>query len=479
MAVLSHLEPKNVFSYFEQLCAIPHGSGNTKAISDYLAAFARERGLEHYQDELNNIIIIKPATPGYENAPAVILQGHMDMVCDVAPGCTKDMTKEGLDLVVEGDVVRAEGTTLGGDDGIAVAMALAILDSTTLSHPRLEVVITSDEEVGMVGAAGLDVSPLQARTLISLDSDTEDVLFVGCAGGNMSHLTMPLTRAAYEGTALTITVGGLLGGHSGVEIDLGRGNAIMLLGRVLRAVQKRTDLRIISAVCSSRENAIPSTASAVLSVMDETAARSVCSELDTVFKAELRTADPGVTVSVSAGENTLPMDKEATNKLLCLLTCAPNGIQVMSADMPGLVQTSLNLGSLTCSADSLTAGFCLRSSVDTQTDMMVDRLESLAIQLGGTLEVSAAYPGWAYRPDSPLRKLMTEVYVDQYGHEPQVKAVHAGAECGLFVGKIPGLDCLCFSPTLTGLHTYHEKMYIGSVQRVWAVVTKALRKMRI
>ena len=478
MAVLEHLEPKRVFSFFEQICAIPHGSGNTKAISDYLVDFAKARGLEHYQDELNNVILIKPATPGYEAAPAVILQGHMDMVCDVAPGCAKDMTREGLDLAVDGDVIYAKGTTLGGDDGIAVAMALAILDSDTLAHPRLEVVLTVDEEIGMLGAAGLDVSPLQGRTLISLDSDTEDTLFAGCAGGNMSYLTMPVSRAPYDGTALAISVGGLLGGHSGVEIDLGRGNANMLLGRVLRAVQKKTELRIISVSGGSRENAIPSAACAQVAVSDEAAARAVCAELDAAFKAELATTDPGVAVSVSAAGFAEPMDEASTNKIVCLLTCAPNGIQVMSADMPGLVQTSLNLGTLNCTESALTAGFCLRSSVDTQTQMLVDRLETLAAQLGGTLEVTGAYPGWAFRPDSPLRKKMAEVYVEQFGHEPKVLAVHAGAECGLFVGKLPGLDCLCISPNMTGLHTYHEKLYIASTQRIWALVTEVLRRMK-
>lgn len=294
----------------------------------------------------------------------------------------------------------------------------------------------------------------------------------------MSCITIPFARAPFDGTAMTITVGGLLGGHSGVEIDLGRGNANMLLGRVLRAAQKKTDLRVIHISGGSRENAIPSTASAVVAAADAGTLRAVCAELDAVFKAELSTTDPGVCVSVGCAEHAPPMDEASTNKIVCLLTCAPNGIQVMSADMPGLVQTSLNLGTLACKADSLTAGFCLRSSVDTQTQMMVDRLEVLAEQLGGTLEVTGAYPGWAFRPDSPLRKKLIEVYVEQYGHEPKVTAVHAGAECGMFVGKLPGLDCLCISPTMTGLHTYHEKLYIGSVQRVWALVTEVLRRMK-
>ena len=352
------------------------------------------------------------------------------------------------------------------------------LDSDTLAHPRLEVVLTVDEEIGMLGAMGLDVSPLRARTLISLDSDTEDTLFVSCAGGNMSHLTVPIARAPFDGAPMTITVDGLQGGHSGVEIHLGRGNANMLLGRVLRAVQKKTDLRVVTVSGGSRENAIPAAASAVVAAADEEAVRAVCAELDAIFKTELATTDPGVTVSISGAETGEPMDEASTGRVVFLLTCAPDGIQVMSADMPGLVQTSLNLGTVACDAGFLTAGFCLRSSVDTQTQMLVDRLEILAAQLGGTLEVSGAYPGWKFRPDSPLRELMTKVYVEQYGHEPKILAVHAGAECGLFSGKLPGLDCLCISPNMTGLHTYHEKLYIGSVQRVWALVTEVLRRMK-
>ena len=478
MAVLEHLEPKKVFSYFEEIAAIPHGSGNIQAISDYLVDFAVAHGLEHHRDAMNNVIIIKEATPGYEGAEPVILQGHMDMVCDLAPDCTKNMETEGLDLACTEEYIYAQGTTLGGDDGIAVAMTLAILDSDDLSHPRLEVVLTVDEEIGLLGAMGLDVSPLTAKRLISLDSETEDTIFVSCAGGNVSRLTMPLTRAPYEGTPLALSVGGLLGGHSGVEIHLGRGNAIQILGRVLAAAARETKLRIVTVNGGARENAIPSEARAVVLAKDPAAVTALCARMDALLKAELATPDPGVTVTVQPAQGGLALDEETTRRVLFLLACAPNGVQVMSPDIPELVQTSLNLGTLVCGEDSLDAGFSLRSSVDTQMQMLVERLELLAAQLGGTLEVSGQYPGWPFRPDSPLRELMTQVYVEQFGREPKIKAVHAGAECGVFSGKIPGLDCLCISPDMTGLHTYHEKLYIASTQRIWNLVIETLKRMK-
>lgn len=479
MSVLEHLEPTRVFTFFEQICAIPHGSGNTKAISDYLTAFARERGLEHYQDALNNVIIIREATAGYEDAPAVILQGHMDMVCAKAPDCTKDMEAEGLDLVVDGDTVYAKGTSLGGDDGVAVAIALAILDDDSLPHPRVEAVFTVDEETGMYGAFGLDVSPLRGRTMINIDSDMEGVFTVSCAGGNESRCIIPVSRAAFDGTVLKITVNGLKGGHSGVEIDQGRGNANMLLGRILRAVEKKTELRI-GAVCGGqKDNAIPTDATALVAVKDTDAAKSVCLSMQDVLREELRVTDPDVSVSVMPGTCELPMDLASTGRVICLLTCAPNGIQAMSADIPGLVQTSLNLGVLTSTEDQVMASFCVRSSLDSQKQMLVDRLEALASQLGGRLEVAGDYPGWAYLADSPLRDTMVQVFTEQYGHAPRVEAIHAGVECGLFAGKIPGLDCVCIGPDLTDIHTCREKLHIASLQRTWALVVEVLRRMKL
>ena len=478
MAVLEHLEPKGVFHYFEELCAIPHGSSNTKEVSNWLMAFAEERELEAYQDELNNVVIIKEATPGYEAAPAVILQGHMDMVCEKAPDCCKDMEKEGLDLAVDGDTVYAVGTTLGGDDGIAVAMAMAILDSRELQHPRVEAVFTVDEEIGMLGAAGLDVSMLQGRRLLNLDSEEEGVFTVSCAGGNMTRCTLPLNRAAYEGTPLTITVGGLAGGHSGIEIDKGLGNSNLLMGRVLGVAAKRADLRLAAVSGGLKDNAIPRETVATLVTTDAEAVKEACREMDAVLKREYRVTDPGVFVAVTECGAVLPMDQETTERVLCFLTCLPDGIQAMSPDIPGLVQTSLNLGVLNTTETDLHSVSCVRSSVDSQKQMLVDRIGCLAKMLGGTMEVQGDYAGWAYQQDSPLRELLVEVFHEQNGYEPKIEAVHAGLECGVFISKLPGLDCVSLGPDLTEIHTCRERLHIASTQRLWALVAETLRRMK-
>jgi len=473
---LEHLEPRGVFHFFEELCAIPHGSRNTKAVSDWCVRFAKERGFTAYQDAADNVIIVAEATAGYENAPALILQGHLDMVCEKSRGCGKDMEREGLDLAVEGDFVFAEGTTLGGDDGIAVAMDLAILDDPTIPRPRLEVVLTSDEEIGMLGAAALDVSPLQGRQLLNIDSEEEGVFTVSCAGGSLTRCDIPVTRAAFSGTALRLHVAGLVGGHSGAEIHKGRANADVLLGRLLRAAAERTPLRLVSAAGGLKDNAIPVEAEAVVLAADAGAAKAAVLALGAALQSEYRVTDPGLTVEVTeAASAELPMDQASTQRALCFMTCAPNGVQAMSADIEGLVQTSLNLGILRTTETMLTGVFCVRSSVESQKEMLNDRLCCLTEQLGGTVDVSGDYPAWAYRPDSPLRNRMVEVFRRQYGYDPKIEAIHAGVECGLFCGKLPGLDCVSVGPDLTEIHTPREKMSISSVQRVWDFVLEVLK----
>ncbi len=479
MAVLENLEPKRVFGFFEQMCAIPHGSGNTKAISDWLKAFADARGLEVHQDSMGNVIIIKEASAGYEQAEPVIFQGHMDMVCEKAPGCTKDMETEGLDLATDGDTVYAEGTTLGGDDGIAVAMALAILDDPEIRHPRFEAVFTVDEEIGMLGAVDIDVSPLKGRRMLNLDSENEGVFTVSCAGGNISRCVLPLTRAPFDGTVLRLTVGGLQGGHSGVEIDKGRGNSNMLMGRVLCAVSKVTDMRLICVDGGLKDNAIAQETVAVISAADVNAVKTVCAQMQDALKNEYRSTDAGVFTDVGETEaDLLPMDAASTHNTVCLLACAPNGIQAMSHEIDGLVQTSLNLGVLKTEEQQLSASFCVRSSVETQKQMLVDRLTCLMSALGGSVEVSGDYPGWEFQKDSALRDLMAEVYTEQYGQSPRIEAIHAGVECGMFAGKLPGLDCVSFGPDLTEIHTFRERMHIASVQRTWKLVVEVLRRMK-
>ena len=478
MSVLGHLEPKKVFAFFEEMCAIPHGSRNNTAISNWLVKFAADRGLEHYQDAAENVIIIKPATPGYEAAEPVIIQGHMDMVCEKAAGCIKDMAKEGLDLAVDGDFIYAKDTTLGGDDGIAVAMGLALLDSDDVAHPRLEVVITTDEELGMDGAVALDASVLQAKRMLNIDSEDEGVFTVSCAGGAGAKVHLPVKRECFAGVVATIEISGLAGGHSGVEIHKGRANADMLLGRVLYAAAAKTALRIVSVEGGLKDNAIPAAAKAVVCVEDMGVLTQVCAEADAALRAEYAVTDAGVRVAVTEGGEGVAFDELSTQRVICLLTCAPNGVQVMSADIEGLVQTSLNLGVLYTQEDCVVASFCIRSSVDSQKMMLIDRLDSFARMLGGESRVSGIYPGWAYRQESPLRDLMTEVFADLYSRQPAIEAIHAGLECGLFAGKIADLDCVSFGPDLYEIHTPRERMSISSVQRTWAFLVELLRRMK-
>jgi len=477
MSVLDHLEPRGVFRFFEELCAIPHGSTHTKAISDWCVAFAEARGLEHWQDAANNVVIIGKATPGYENAETIILQGHLDMVCEKAADCEKDMTREGLDLAIDGDYVYAKGTTLGGDDGIAVAMALAILDDASIPHPRIEAVFTTDEEIGMVGAEAMDMSPLKGRKLLNIDSEVEGILTVSCAGGNMSLCTLPVSRTAFAGTALSVTVDGLRGGHSGVEIDKGRANASVLCGRVLWEIGRKTDMRLVSVAGGLKDNAIPAAATAQVVVADEQAARAAASDLERALQNEFRVTDPAVRVTVQAAKNTeTPMDEDSTARAVCVLTCMPNGIQTMSADIAGLVQTSLNLGVLNTRSDCLQASFCVRSSVATEKEMLKNRLVCLMEQLGGTVTFAGDYPAWEYKADSALRELMTAVFREQYGRDPKIEAIHAGLECGLFSGKLPGLDCVSIGPDMHDIHTPRERLSIASTQRVWKYVLEVLKR---
>lgn len=477
MNVLANLEPKNVFRFFEEMSGIPRGSGNTKAVSDWCAAFARERGLEYHQDADNNIIIIKEATPGYEQAEPVILQGHLDMVCEKEPGCTKDMETEGLDLEVDGDYVRAKGTTLGGDDGIAVAMALAVLDAEDLPHPRLEAVFTVDEEIGLLGAGSLDVSPLKGRKMLNMDSEAEGIFTVSCAGGNNTISLLPLVRTTFDGTGLTITVGGLTGGHSGSEIDKGRANANMLMGRVLQDLALHTELRLVEVHGGLKSNAIPVETVATIVVSDVQAARSAVLAMEKTLQNEYHVTDPGLFLRAEdASISDTPMDAATTEKVICLLTCLPNGIQAMSPDIPGLVQTSLNLGILTTESDTLRGVSSLRSSVDSQKEMLKRRLACLLAQLGGHVVFEGEYTGWQYQERSPLRELMVQVYTEQYGEAPRVEAIHAGLECGLFAGKIPGLDCVSIGPNLLEIHTPRERMSISSVQRLWKFLVEVLKR---
>lgn len=481
MRVLDQLEPRKVFSFFEDLCAIPHGSGNTKAISDYCVKFAKDRGLEVHQDHLNNVVIVKPATKGYEASPTVIVQGHLDMVTEKTPESPIDFLKDGLDLAIDGDFVYAKGTTLGGDDGIAVAMALAVLDSDDLEHPRLECLFTIDEETGMDGAVGFDASGLQGKRLLNIDSEEEGILTVSCAGGAHADVHIEMAQNECALSAAEIAVAGLKGGHSGAEIDKGRANATITLGRVLQALVDELEVRLVSAEGGLKDNAIPNAAKAVIALDEEKISRAqeICAELEATLKKEYAAADPDVTVTFTpGGVADKALSLVDTRRVCTFLGLYPNGIESMSMDIPGLVQTSCNLGIFKVDEAGLKGSGSVRSSVASRKQMLLRRIRLLAEGLEGTMRVSGEYPAWEYKRESHLRDVMCRVYEAQYGEPMKVEAIHAGLECGLFCGKIPGLDAVSFGPNLYDIHTTKERMSAASVWRVYEYLCAVLRELK-
>ena len=473
---LALLQPETVFGYFEKLCSIPHGSGNTKAISDYLVSFAEEHKLRYIQDAANNVIIFGEPSQGYEDHPPVILQGHMDMVCEKDADCPLNMDTDGLDITHDGNYVFARGTTLGGDNGIAVAYALAILADKTIPHPPLEVVITVDEEIGMLGAEVIDVSMLKGRTLLNLDSEEEGIFTVACAGGATATLSLPVQRKPVYGPCIRLVVEGLQGGHSGVDIDKNRACALKVMGELLKRVAAIMPLRITSLQGGTKDNAIPRSCETALVMlgMHPEKINDICSEI----QDEMRKAydEPALSVygeNVDAlGGNAL--SQEQTQTVIDWLSGIPSGVLVMSREIPGLVQTSQNMAIVRLD-DELHLTVSVRSSVEEEKNERLQILKELAQKDGAVYEEFGGYPAWEFRADSPLRDTMIEVYREMYKAEPQVVAIHAGLECGLLSQKLPGLDCVSIGPEMHDIHTSRERLGIASVKRSYEFVLAILK----
>lgn len=480
MMLSEKLYPQRVFYYFEQIAAIPHGSRNTKAISDYLVNFAKEHNLVWYQDENNNVVIVKEASAGYEAAEPIIIQGHMDMVCEKEKGVDIDFEKDGLKLYIDGDFLKAEGTTLGGDDGIAVAYALALLDSQEIAHPKLEVVITVDEEIGMLGAEAIDLSMLTGHTMLNIDSDVEGSFLTGCAGGMAVNVTLPIKRVMQSGEKVALTITGLEGGHSGSEIDKEHGNANILMGRLLRALFEETPFGIISLAGGLKDNAIPRECVTELLVPQENVnlVKEIADKLDIELKKEFMTADPSVRIEFEdlgkKEENIL--DFGSVSRVTFYLRSVPNGVQHMSQVMHGLVETSLNLGIMELKEDALHTVTSIRSSVGTRKADLLDRVTAIVELLGGEAEVEGDYPAWEYKQDSSLRPQIAKVYKQLYGKDPVFETIHAGLECGLLSEKIKNLDCVSFGPDNFDIHTPKERLSISSTGRVWDFIVEFLRQ---
>ena len=478
MKRLAGLKPEAVFGYFEEICAIPHGSRNTKKLSDYLVGFAEAHGLAYIQDEMNNVILFAPGTCGMENHEPVIVQGHIDMVCEKEAACPIDMATEGLDVTHDGAFVFAKGTTLGGDDGIAVAMAMALLVDNTIPHPPLEVVLTTEEEIGLLGADAIDMSQLKGRVLINLDSEAEGVFTVSCAGGCTACITLPVERRAVYGPCIRLAVDGLKGGHSGADIHLKRANANKIMGEFMNRIQKIMPLCLTSLSGGAKDNAIPRSCQATLVAMGINLER--INDIAAALQEEIRANydEPEVTVQAfdvdALGGNSL--STESTAKIISLLCSAPNGVQKWSADIEGLVQTSLNMG-IAKLGERFSATFSVRSSVNTEKQEVLDQLKALAEMLEGSYTQDGEYPAWEYRKESRLRDTMVRIYRDMFGQEPRVEAIHAGLECGLFNQKLPGLDCVSIGPQMHDIHTTRERLDIASTERTWNFLLEVLKNL--
>ncbi len=488
--MLEQLQPSGVFHFFEEICAIPHGSGNTEKISQYLVEFGTTRGLQTYQDALGNVILCKEATDGMVDKPSVILQGHMDMVAVKKPGCAKNMEKEGLDLAVDGDFIYAKDTSLGGDDGIAVAYALALLDAKDIPHPRLEVVITVDEEVGMDGALGIDLSMLRGKTLLNIDSEKEGELTVACAGGACVQGIWKPAWNEVEGDRYRLSLTGLSGGHSGVEIHKGSANANQVMMQMLYLIAREADMTLLSFEGGTKDNVIPSSAVCeFVSRADESQLTGLVATMEESLKEDWKQTDPMLSFVCErmdgevkkAGEGKpvvmTGLDGNDLFDILAFFAEAPNGVQKMDPALPGLVQTSLNIGVVRLqNGGNLKVTFSLRSSVEAEKEALAQLLLEKIEKYGGKGSVDGRYPAWEFRKDSPLRDKMTNIYRSMFGKEMTVLSIHAGLECGVLAQKIEDLDAVSFGPDILDIHTTEERLCISSVDRMWNYLLAVLKE---
>jgi len=497
---INELSPSEVFSYFQEICAIPHGSGNTGMIADYCLEFAKLHGLKARKDAADNVVIFKAGSSGYEDCEPVILQGHLDMVCEKEPDCDIDMSVQSIKTCTDGKVVWADGTTLGADDGIAIAFILAVLASDTIAHPPIQAVLTSDEEIGMLGARDLDTSDLTAKRLINIDSESEGILYVSCAGGVRAECDIPVvyedavgwvsggeqddnaSDAAGNGqVCFEVKISGLAGGHSGVEIHKQHTNAIRLLASLLSHASGAADFRLVSLSGGGKENAIPKEAKAVVSVRscDATTFEQSIKESADVWMQEISSTEPHAKIEV--GKADAAADKvlnfHSTENVIYALGLSPDGVYRMSQEINGMVQTSLNLGIAYLDADKLVYKYLIRSNTAAGKKLLLERVNTFVKHLSGNVVTMSDYPAWEYKSDSQLRKICVESFTNVYGHEPEVTSIHAGLECGILAGKMPGVDMISFGSTLESVHTPDECMDAASVERTWEYLMEILKSL--
>lgn len=482
--MLEPIDYKKIFTYFEEISSVPRGSYHNEKISEYLVDFAKEHGLEYRVDEALNVVMRKPASPDCTRDEPVMLQGHMDMVC-VSEDPSHDFQKQGLKLRIREDYLEAEGTTLGGDDGIALAYMLTVLSSEGITHPPIEAVFTTDEEVGMEGASALDVSDLRAKRLINIDNEEEGVLLVSCAGGASARITFRQEKKTCSGEVLTLSVSGLTGGHSGTEIAKHPLNASVLLGRILAQAYEEQAFQIVSFTGGDKDNVI--TKEAVCCIICDNDSAALAQSLEKYARIcveEVHSAEPGIRFGlqredVSSAEC---FDSGFTEMVFRFLNLMITGVQVMSSDVPGMVESSLNMGAAVTGEDEICFGFSVRSQKESYRDHMLQQLKWLGecVSQGRAdfgFEIHGKYPAWDYRRESLLRDIMIEESRKVLGREPRVEGIHAGLECGILSHKIPGLDIVSMGPDILDIHTVKERMSISSAKRNYDLLLRVLERL--
>ena len=472
--VINNVKHNRVFNIFEDICAIPHGSGNEAAVAQYVASYARERGCDVIVDGNNNVFAKKAAPAGYEANPTILLQGHTDMVCEKNADTVHDFLNDGLKLFVENGKIGALGTTLGADNGIAVAFMLSLLEEDT-KYP-LELLFTVCEETGLEGAKSFDVSNISAKKMINLDSEEDNVVTCGCAGGMRTNITLPLEYAG-EGDAISIKICGLAGGHSGAEINSGKSSAVILMGRLLAMLDSECGIDIAGVECNGKDNAIARECVAKISG-DISRIGEVCAKFEAQTKKELASVDAGFRVEVtSTVEKVKLLSDSCKSKVIYILACARCGVLKMSNDIAGLVEYSRKLGTIKCSSEKLEFIFSSRSSVEAQLDASIRELDCFAGAIGAQSAHYERYPGWEYDPQSALRDWYIDVYEKLYGDKPTVGVIHAGLECGIISDKLAGdIDIISVGPNLSDIHSPSERADIASCERIYDILLEMLCK---
>lgn len=478
--VLKGFEPEPLFAFFEDICAIPHGSSNEEKIADYICDFAKQRGLEYYRDSIHNVLIKKEGSAGFENAPPVLLQGHTDMVCEKNSDTIHDFEAEGLKLKVDSGWLYAEGTTLGADDGTAVAAMLAVLDDKNAVHPPLECLFTVQEETGMTGAFEFDYSKIKAKTMINLDSESLDVATVSCAGGVKTQIKYVCDMYKLQNKPLKVSIKGLAGGHSGADIALERGNANKLMGRLLASLYNETPINLVSVCGGNKANAIPRECEAVISVLDYEETKEKLLDMAKTIQNELPSEDSEFKIRIekakNCGENMFSY--KDTSRILSAICLLPDGVITKSRDIAGLVESSSNLGVITTQGNAVELTAMPRSSVESRLDDIMLKMELLAKNTGAEIFHHDRYPGWRYAKQSRIRDIYKSTFKELCGHEAKTAAEHAGLECGIIGNKLGGVDAVSIGPCILEIHTPNERLDLKSFADFYELLLAMLRKMK-